>query len=274
MNKFCFIVPLTPKKNQSDFRIKLWSNVISALLSQKYDNWNVICVGESIVDTHNDKFIFLNFDELPKLKKVEKAVEYILREKLHFDYLIRLDDDDLISPTILNNLSDSEFDCYYDKYHTFVEFYSGRISQQKRSWIPNTAIHKFIHATNIVVDDTNSSFLLAQNHDKVWHNYYENKKVLISEKSNPLYLRVLTPTSVTSKAANSEDKFDDYKKYLLQFGCWSKNIKQFCDYKGIHQLVLDNVNVEKKDKIFNIVFFLTRMSKYIYRKLKKYKLKN
>lgn len=130
------------------------------------------------------------------------------------DFIIRLDDDDIISPDILERVSKENFDCYADEFHTFYDLSSGKICQQKRNWLPNTVIHSFKHAMKIM---ENGKPLFSQDHSEVWLNYYSGKKIIYSPKEHPVYLRIISPTSVSGKKDfNSEG----YQKYLYSFGKW------------------------------------------------------
>jgi len=137
-------------------------------------------------------------------------------------YVVRLDDDDLINVSAFEAAANKDFDCYADKYHQFYDLSSGAVCAQKRNWIPNTAIHKFEHAMKIVPSIGGSelagkeNFLFACDHSQAWHPYYADKKVVYTDKSNPLYLRVLNPGSITAQGNDSQS----YTDYLRSFGNW------------------------------------------------------
>ncbi len=137
-------------------------------------------------------------------------------------YIVRLDDDDLINVSAFEAAANKDFDCFTDRYHQFYDLSSGAVSAQKRDWIPNTAIHKFEHAMQTVPATGGSklagkeNFLFACDHSQAWHSYYADKKVVYSDKNNPLYLRVLNPGSITAR----ENGLKAYADYLAGFGNW------------------------------------------------------
>ena len=115
MNNFLFIVPLTPDHILNDERLHLRKLCFDALVNQTYCNWRALLIGESSNYSHIDsRFIKINF-EGKKEKKLQVATAHILNQKIDSDYLIRLDDDDIINPTILEELKTANFDIYSDR---------------------------------------------------------------------------------------------------------------------------------------------------------------
>jgi hypothetical protein len=166
-------------------------------------------------------------DELLGALYTRKDVTGLISEA---DYIVKLDDDDIISPTLLGKASAHDFDLYYDKYHTFYDISSGIISQQKRPWVASTCIQKTEHAfakRNPQADfNYYANSVLYQDHSKGWHIYYADKKKMIATPEHPVYLRILSPTSITSGAKKfpldsiHDVDFDLYYRYLRKFGMW------------------------------------------------------
>lgn len=233
-NHFCFIIPRTPKKFRTGFREFLWQQTLQSLKAQQYNNWQALVVGER-EDIGDDRFVFLEQDLVEKRKKLCSALEFIRQMQVKPDYLIRLDDDDLFSSTVLERVKEVQADCIADRFHGFVELVTGKISQQKRSWLANTVAHKTSHALQLMDASDPDSYLLVQDHSKAWHPYYLGRSVYWTEKEQPFYLRVLAPGSITSKAASqSGDLAADYLSYLLGFGSWSTSPNSL---KGFEQLL-------------------------------------
>ena len=64
-------------------------------------------------------------------------------------------------------------------------------------------------------------------HGKDWISFYKNKNILYTPKKQPLYVRILSPTSITSgfNVSNhiqlSTTEILKYYKYLESFGSWN-----------------------------------------------------
>ncbi|MDG5800310.1 hypothetical protein QA597_08075 [Marinilabiliaceae bacterium ANBcel2] len=225
MKSFLFIIPLTPKKIRVGQREVLWSLCKKTLLSQTYENWKAIIIGEdrNFQPQNNNHFHLIPY-EGRKEEKLQKATEYIIQNNIPGDYIIRLDDDDIINPTILKKVANLDFDLYVDKYQWFWYYESGMVSNRVWHWFPNTCIHKREHALAEWGDYAKGDFkrfkeqaLLIENDHSQLHPYYKNKKVVFADKNHPVYLRTITFTSITAK--NSKD----HEKYLKRFGLWEKN---------------------------------------------------
>ncbi|KYP15132.1 MAG: hypothetical protein A1D16_12570 [Flavihumibacter sp. CACIAM 22H1] len=198
-----------------------------SLKAQVYNNWQAIVVGEQ-EELEDERFILLEHDLVEKKKKLCFALEYIRTLQVQPDFLIRLDDDDLFSSIALEQLKEVKADCIADGYHGFVEILTGKISRQKRNWLANTVAHKTTHAYQLTENGNLESYLLVP--------YYQNRTIFWTSKQQPLYLRVLAPGSITSKAANKTDKpAADYLNYLLGFGSWSGTSSEL---KGFEQSFL------------------------------------
>ena len=227
---YLFLIPLMPAVKLDVQRAALRSLCFSQLkrLKSSHRVWLLGNADDEISD-----FELIKLQGTSKEDKLWEAGK-ILKAGLMpaARYIVRLDDDDLISPELFDEIAKSDFDCYTDRYHQFYDLSSGKVSAQKRDWFPNTAIHKFEHALTQVPrlggseHAGESNFLFACDHSKAWHPFYENKNVKFTGKDNPLYLRVLNPGSVTA----IDNQMTNYIDYLAGFGNWKasfplKNIK-------------------------------------------------
>ncbi|MCK6650793.1 MAG: hypothetical protein L6Q66_14140, partial [Bacteroidia bacterium] len=136
------------------------------------------------------------------------------------------------------------------KHHTYYDITSASVSQQERSWLPNTVIHAFKHAMTPYGDQKLPLFM--QDHSKAWHNYYSDKLVHFVDRDHPVYLRIISPTTITSKMdatkAKSYVDFDKeaYQKYLITFGKWKRfNIDDFTQYLGSLVEIWENFSNQK-----------------------------
>jgi hypothetical protein len=224
LKKFIFITTLTPIYLQTVLRRKLFELYKQALLLQEYSNWEVILIGEE--NKKEENFIYLKSNEVGKSEKLKIAYDYLEKIDAKPDFIIRLDDDDIISPKILQYANQFDFDCLSDQFHTYYDVTTGDMSQQKRHWLPNTVIHKFEHAMMPYGEQKIPLFM--HDHSQAWHRYYADKKVHFVDRKHPVYLRIISPTTITSRMdpnkAKSYVDFDEveYKKYLATFGKWQR----------------------------------------------------
>jgi hypothetical protein len=227
---FLFIIPLTPVSHLTADRRILRKLCFDVLSQQTYPNWKALLVGNPIDEVnYGGNFIQLEF-EGHKEEKLQKATEYVLSAGLSGDYIIRLDDDDVFNPGLLKKLECVNFDLYVDKYHSFWDSSTGRVSQKIRYWFPNTCIHKREHALSVFgafppgeyTRFKDQPFLIENEHNDFHFYYNQQHQIIFSEKNDPLYLRILNPGSITSLQAQ------DYSDYINHFGYWKINrLKSF-----------------------------------------------
>jgi hypothetical protein len=224
MKKFLFIVPLTPSNYLTPLRKELFSLFINALKEQTHPYWKALLIGEE--EKTDGNIIYKKIVGISKEVKLMYAREFISTLSEKPDFLIRLDDDDLISPTVLARAAATsvEFDCYTDKYHAYFDVVSGKICQALNPWLPNTVIHKFRHAMAEFSEDNIPLFQL--DHSKEWVKYYKGKKIFFEKKTSPVYLRVLSPTAGTSRMhamrllTFSAENLLEYSNNISVIGKW------------------------------------------------------
>lgn len=221
---FLFLIPTTPPELLDDQRLALQELCFNQILKLKSSNI-VWLLGDA--NFKSAGFESVSVDGSSKEDKLFQAGKKLAsRDQPLARYLVRLDDDDLINPDIFDALVDREFDVAYDSYHWFYDLSSGMTSSQKRPWIPNTAIHKMNFALEQVKRIGGSSlageknYLMACDHSRAWHPFYREKKILISEPSLPIYLRVLNNSSRTAKQSAGGESKNEYFRYLKTFGSW------------------------------------------------------
>ena len=231
-----------------------------SLYNQSYTNWKALWIGEK--EFQDDKIKEINVKDKNTLSEI-----YLRQDVINYindcDYIIKLDDDDIILPNTLQIASVLNFDCYCDEYHTFYDISSGALTQQKRSWIASTSIHKKEHALTIQNGTTIANNFIQSlfygEHGKDWIAYYKNKNIVFAAKENPVYVRVLSPTSITAGAktfpVKSIDDTDmkDYYKYLKQFGVWNQvTLNQFDYFKNDLTMIWFNFSHTKQSAIQGI----------------------
>lgn len=237
MKKFLFITHLSPVSVRSSLRQGMIESMQKSLYHQTYTNWKALWIGEQEFEDNKVKEVSVkNRNELANIYLRKDVIDYIL----DCDYIVKLDDDDIILPNTLQIASSLDFDCYCDAYHTFYDISSGTLTQQKRPWIASTCIHKKEHAfrhqnENRKADNFISSLFYGE-HGRDWIAYYKNKNIVYADKHKPVYVRVLSPTSITAGAkifpVKSIDDIEmkDYYKYLKQFGVWNTILLNQFDY--------------------------------------------
>lgn len=260
MKKFLFITHLSPLAIRSSLRQGLIESMQKSLYNQSYTNWKALWIGEK--EFQDDKIKEINVKDKNTLSEI-----YLRQDVINYindcDYIIKLDDDDIILPNTLQIASVLNFDCYCDEYHTFYDISSGALTQQKRSWIASTSIHKKEHALTIQNGTTIANNFIQSlfygEHGKDWIAYYKNKNIVFAAKENPVYVRVLSPTSITAGAktfpVKSIDDTDmkDYYKYLKQFGVWNQvTLNQFDYFKNDLTMIWFNFSHTKQSAIQGI----------------------
>ncbi len=272
MKQFLFVVPLTPTKLLTPLRRMLFQEFIRALNNQKYSNWQALLIGEEEKQEGNITYAKVKAES--KEIKLIFAKEYIINMVIKPDYIIRIDDDDLINPHLLEKLSKMDFDCYADKFHTFYNITSGKICQKEKSWLANTVVHKFEHAMMEIGEDKLP--ILNCDHSKEWYLYYQNRNLIFAPNNHPVYLRVLSPTTVTCGIYNSkivtvyekyiefkskvvklnkqsDIDFKRYSNYLKGFGKWKyKKINDFTNCINRLDYVWEEFSGQKKSNNFMI----------------------
>lgn len=239
MNKFLFITHITPKAKRSGLRQDLIDIYYKGLLSQTYAHWKVLILGEgNVVDERFTVVPLIDGTKEEKFadKKIIYNSEHVVALVNEADYIVKLDDDDVISPTILDHLKNFQGDMYCDRNHCFYNLAGGQITNQKRNWMASTCVHKREHAFAPWTGEGSSvdGTVLYSEHSKAWQAYYADKKVVIADPKHPVYMRVLSPTSITAGARNKKvNKVGDvdwngYQTYLSGFGNWQD--PSICDF--------------------------------------------
>ena len=232
MNKFLFIIPETPISALNQERLMLQNQCLEYLVKQKYPNWIALWVDYNEPPVKESRILHVKISG-KKEEKMQKVSHYVLKNSLEFDYVIRLDDDDIFNPNLLNLIKSEDFDVYTDYYQYFWSPFLGKISRKLWYWFPNTCIHKKEHAytkwgdfaTGGPFEKYREKPYLIENDHSNFHKYYKGKNVMFAIKRNPVYLRTITSTSSTALQS------DKYEEYLDSFGVWKKNF--LIDYKEL-----------------------------------------
>ncbi|MBI4930127.1 MAG: glycosyltransferase family 2 protein [Bacteroidetes bacterium] len=238
MKKFLFFVALTPTQLLTPLRKNLFLQFLNALENQTYQNWQAILIGEE--EKNDGRIIYKKTYLKTKSEKLISAYKYFLTLREKPDYIIRLDDDDLISPNVLQKVvtCSVDFDCYADKYHAYYDVVSGQVCHVQNAWMPNTIIHKTNHAISSYTHDAKPLVLL--DHSKYWMEYYLGKRIIWENKTTPVYLRIMSPTSITSGMSSqsimnfSTDILNNYHRKTKGIGKWkNEQPEEFANYINV-----------------------------------------
>ena len=267
MNDFVFIIPLTPKRLLNPIRQTLFDLMIYGLKNQKSNNWNALLMGEE--EKVDGNLIFLNSEKVldqdyvkefrgdpghtDKHHKIEIALQHIARESKKPKYLIRLDDDDLISPDVIQFIEREgmNYDCYADKYQALYNITDAQIALPDLPWLANSVFHKYEHAITVVPQFNRK--LINCSHSDAFHLYYKDKKIYFFPKYEPLYLRILSETSLHIKTAETTT----YGHHKRKYGFWFHY--QLPSYEAYIQLLIEkfqvilNSRIERKGGRLNLV---------------------
>ena len=224
---YFFIVPLTPNEYLTEGRRRLKKNALQSLINQTYKNWKVLLIGERGADDPiNERFIYLNYSG-KKEEKLQIATDYIFKNGVQLDYIIRFDDDDLFSKNILQEIADSNADLIVDRQHVFYNPLDGKVARKVCYWFPNTCIIKANIALDFWGEFPTGEYIkfrekprLIENEHNNFHNYFKySDNIIFTKRENPVYLRVLNPDSITAHERN-------FESYLSDFGLWSTQIPE------------------------------------------------
>lgn len=259
MNSYLFIIPLTPASFLNEERLALQKLCFSALNIQNYKNWKALIIGGHLPleFEHNEHYIFINY-EAKKEEKLQIATQYLIENNLNFDYLIRLDDDDIFNPFLLMDLANKEFNIYVDQKHWFWYPEKNYVANDLRHWLPNSVIIKKDIAYTPFGEfppgnhkNIAKKCMLIHNEHHVIHEFFLKKKIHVTfaPKNKPIYLRSISNSSITSNISNNSIS------YFLSFGFWKKNY--LADFSFLKPLVVSNKH--DKNIIINNQFSYKRI---------------
>jgi hypothetical protein len=218
--------------------------MIHSLQKQTSDNWTALLLGEE--EKREGSLIYINSEKsldtqyvkefrgdpghTDKHHKIEIALQHIARFEQKPKYLIRLDDDDLISPVVISNIEKSgmNYDCYADRYQALYNIVDGKVALPHLPWMANSIFHKYEHAVTNIADDNRK--LVNCSHSSAFHLFYSDKKVYYFPKYSPLYLRVLSETSLHIKTSEKAS----YAAHASKYGFWGYYfLKDYDAYIGL-----------------------------------------
>jgi len=183
-------------------------------LQQTGKNWTALVIGEE--DYVMENIIGLKSGAISKYQKINFALDYIQNSQILPEYILRLDDDDIINPNILLHAEKlGNFDIYTDKWHCSWNYATNQIAQTVNYWFPNTCFIKTSHAlSKWEPGNLDSNKYMLNNDHGNFHLFFKNKKVIFSPKKHPIYVRTISNSSIMANDADSQEN------YLKSFGLW------------------------------------------------------
>jgi len=243
MNSFIIVTTYAPESMKSGtLRNAVFEAFYANLKSLNYPKLTCLLVGPKPAKQEGSIY-WIKSTGQTKGEKLIDARNYLLEHNLRSDYITRLDDDDFIRADALHDFAHATGDVLCDKAHAFMDLTTGKFSCQERPWIANTALHRFDHAFQITPCSDESGLMFNCNHADCWLPYYQDKHIEYTSRQNPLYVRLLSPTSITSSGstsiASSQVNFDyrGFKKYVRTFGKFSKSEEELMPKKAMEKLV-------------------------------------
>jgi glycosyltransferase involved in cell wall biosynthesis len=225
MKSFVFLVPKTPEKYLTPLRKELWDLTLLSLKSQKYSDWECLVIGET--ESKDGNITFVSHKAETKRDKLLAALEILNAAPVKPKFIIRFDDDDLISPFALERASKLDFDCYADKFQVHYDITTGKTCSCDYTWLANTVIHKYEHAVS--TNTLNGDVLFTGDHSKLFGEYYKNKKVVYTEKDLPLYMRILSPSclSISNIYKGDVNAYDmvKYDQFIRSVANWRRTTR-------------------------------------------------
>lgn len=224
VNRFLVITTYAPASfEKGTLREAIFHAFYAMLKAQTYPHFQVLLFGH-LEDKEDGNLRFVKVQGKNKGEKLREAFAYIREQNIEADYITRLDDDDWLSLTVMEQNAHATVDLIADEFHAFADVLSGKWTVQKRPWIANTAFHRFEHAMHVIDADNGTGLLFDYDHSEKWHAYYADKNIQYTSKNNPVYMRVLSPTTITSSGSKEVGKvlnaqeIQTYRNYCKKFG--------------------------------------------------------
>jgi hypothetical protein len=232
--RYLFLIARTPKEFRTPLRDQLWELTKRSLCEQTNADWEALVMDEE--DWDEGKIKGISSPAKLKYHKIVSGMEVIKKRDKHPIYVIRFDDDDLISSTVLDAVSVLDADCIAESRHNYIDLVYLRAASTKRAWLANTVMHKFVHAAAIIPGQ--EAPLIALDHSKFWHGYYAGKKVHFLPAVTPVYHRIISPVSITSRSATHrpEGEWGKYTDYLSTFGKWNELTPAFSFFSELKKI--------------------------------------
>jgi hypothetical protein len=263
MKDIVFIIPINHSSNITPLRKLLRDNTIHSLNNQTSDNWEALLIGEYDKTEGNIRYIpAVSSDPAYEKKfrgdpghtdkhfKIDVAMEFIAKEQRKPKYVIRLDDDDLISPNIVSTIEKigDNYDCFADRYQVLYNITNGKLSFNDFPWMANTVFHKYEHAKVFITARGNT--LINCSHE-AFHEYYAGKKVWYAPKMHPIYVRTHSPTVLN---LHSKSGAISYEQHLKRYRFWHYSLlPEYEPYFA--KLAVDYENLTRNKIIRNYTTF-------------------
>jgi hypothetical protein len=273
MKDVVFLIPINADSRITPLRRLLRENMINSLKNQTSGNWEALLIGEYDKTEGNMRYIPAvslepgyqkrdrnDFGHTDKHFKIDVAMQYLNKQERKPKYVVRLDDDDLMSPDIVSIIEKSgdKYDCFADEYQFLYNVSNGKICFDSYPWMANTTFHRYEHA-KVIIPEFNLT-LINCSHDLGFHKYYAGKQVWYSPKMNPLYVRVHSPTVLNLESQGGKISYEDH---LKRFGFWHYvRLPEYEPYFAKLTAEYEKLNNVKVEKNFSAFYYYKSLFAY------------
>lgn len=220
MKSFLFITCLTPEAMMTELRKDFHQAYLDALHEQSHTNWTAFLLGEK--EGVEGNIHYIKCEGTSKEDKLVEAARLLNDMPVKPEFIVRLDDDDLIGKdtlqTVVNNKEHS--DVFTDRYQYMFDSYSGKILSKIYPWWPSTIVMRYADAVTLQPGFGNRP-LFACPHDLVFHNYFKGRRVFYFKRTQPCYERIFSPVSQSFRLYNGQLNLEKYRAYVNEYGFWT-----------------------------------------------------
>lgn len=219
MKPFLFITCLTPESMMTDLRKDFHQAYLEALLVQSHTNWTAFLLGEKEGEDGNIHYI--KCKGTSKEDKLLEAARLLTNMPVKPEFIVRLDDDDLIGKDTLQTVEKNKatYDVFTDHYQYMFDSYSGKMLSKAFPWWPSTLVMKYSDAMAPQAAFENRP-LFACPHDRAFHPYFKDRSVFYFARMQPAYVRIFSPVSLSFRLYNGQLNIEKYKSYVNAYGFW------------------------------------------------------
>jgi hypothetical protein len=204
----------------SDLRKDFHQAYLHALFEQSHANWTAFLLGEK--EGVEGNIHYIKCEGTSKEDKLVEAARLLNSMPVKPEFIVRLDDDDLIGKDTLQTVEKNKntYDVFTDRYQYMFDSYSGKILSKVYPWWPSTLVMKYSDAVALQPAFGNRP-LFACPHDLALHPYFKGRKVFYFERMQPGYVRIFSPVSQSFRLYNGELNIEKYRAYVNGYGFWS-----------------------------------------------------
>lgn len=203
----------------TDLRRDFHQAYLAALLAQSHTGWTAFLLGEKEGIKGNIRYI--KCEGTSKEDKLVEAARLLSNMPVKPEFVVRLDDDDLIGKDTLQTVekNKSTYEVFTDRYQYMFDSYSGKMLSKEYPWWPSTIVMSYADAVAPQAAFGNRP-LFACPHDLAFHTCFKERRVFYFERMKPCYARVFSPVSQSFRLYNGQLNIEKYRTYVDEYGFW------------------------------------------------------